>query len=127
MHIHSGQINPNLSATAANGSEAARRATATRKKLLDSASELQALSSDPTDSAWLIQAWADGQSQTNQNPHSNPEPNALAESSNAPRATQPTPVLLGLVFYREALPRRSDLQGASNHQHTVDKKRTGSS
>jgi hypothetical protein len=74
MHIHGGQLNPSQSASATQGSEAARRADATRKKLLDSASQLQALSGGDTDAAWIIQAWGGNQSSANQNPQGNQQP-----------------------------------------------------
>jgi hypothetical protein len=66
MHIHGGNMNPNLSlggAHASSSAQAARRAEETRKKLFAASSELDATSS--TESAWMISAWAGGDSPAN--------------------------------------------------------------
>jgi hypothetical protein len=67
MHIHGGHMNPNASLTGAHGSAsalAARRAEETRKKLFATASELDAGSN--AEGAWMVTAWAGGNSAANQ-------------------------------------------------------------
>jgi hypothetical protein len=89
MHIHGGQLNSHVAAGAAHASEAAlaaRRAEATRKKLLASASELDALNS--SDSSWMIQAWAGGNTPANQNAHGS---QGQAENSPAPDSSPELP------------------------------------
>jgi hypothetical protein len=67
MHIHGGQMNPNTSLNGTHGSasaQAARHAEETRKKLFARASELDAATS--SEGAWMVTAWAGGNSAANQ-------------------------------------------------------------
>jgi hypothetical protein len=76
MHIHGGHMNPNASLTGAHSSAsalAARRAEETRKKLFATASELDAGSS--SESAWMVTAWAGGNSAANQGSSQDSSPN----------------------------------------------------
>jgi hypothetical protein len=102
MHIHGGHMNPNASLNGAHGSAAtlaARRAEETRKKLFGTASEIDAASS--SEGAWMVTAWAGGNSAAGQGSSQDSSPNrpdnsdqskSSAAADEPPRAASVRPV-----------------------------------
>ena len=100
MHIHSGQMNSSLAGThAASSALATRRAEETRKKLLATSSELDAMAS--TEGAWMVTAWAGGrgastpdhspQNQSTQHQSSQDQSTASTSGGDEGEAVQRTP------------------------------------